>query len=89
MNAPKCAAGDYLDCLVASPGAVSGTEAARAQPARADPPAPDAFTRLLHRLDPDPAARGAEAARGGSATAASWSSTTAPWTSPTPGGSGW
>jgi hypothetical protein len=62
MNAPKCTASDYIDFLVASPGAVSGTEAARVQPARAAPPAHDAFTRLLHRLDPDPAALWAEAA---------------------------
>ena len=32
MNAPNCAAADYIGFLVASPGAVSGTEAARAQP---------------------------------------------------------
>jgi len=62
MNAPKCTAIDYIDFLVASPRAVSGTEAARAQPARADPAAHDAFTRLLHRLEPDPAALWAEAA---------------------------
>src|SRR6266550_3463422 len=62
MNAPKCSALDYTDFLVASPRAVSGTEAARAQPDRADPPAHDAFTRLLHRLEPDPAALWAEAA---------------------------
>ncbi len=62
MNAPKCTPYDYIDFLVASPDAVSGTEAARVQPARADPPAHDAFTRLLHRLDPDPAALWAEAA---------------------------
>ena len=62
MNAPKCTAADYVDFLVASPRAVSGTEAARAQPARADPPAHDAFTRLLHRLEPEPAALWAEAA---------------------------
>jgi putative transposase len=62
MNAPKCTANTYIDFLVASPDAVSGTEAARVQPAGADPPAHDAFTRLLHRLDPDPAALWAEAA---------------------------
>jgi putative transposase len=62
MNAPKCRAIDYIDFLVASPRAVSGTEAARAQPAQATPPAHDAFTRLLHRLEPDPAALWAEAA---------------------------
>jgi hypothetical protein len=62
MNAPKCSALDYIDFLVASPRAVSGTEAARAQPARPRPPAHDAFTRLLHRLEPDAAALWAEAA---------------------------
>lgn len=62
MNAPKCSAIDYIDFLVASPRAVSGTEAARVQPDRPHPPAHDAFTRLLHRLEPDPAALWAEAA---------------------------
>src|SRR5436190_582528 len=55
MNAPKCDADDYINFLVASPRVVSGTEAARVQPDRDDPPAHDAFTRLLHRLEPDPA----------------------------------
>ncbi len=62
MNAPKCAALDYIDYLVAGPRAVSGTEAARVQPAQPDPPAHDAFTRLLHRLEPDPATLWGEAA---------------------------
>jgi len=62
MNAPKCTANDYIDFLVASPRAVSGTAAARVQPAGADPPAHDAFTRRLHRLDPDPAVVWAAAA---------------------------
>ena len=62
MNAPKCEPEDYINFLVASPRAVSGTEAARAQPERPDPPAHDAFTRLLHRLEPDPATVWAEAA---------------------------
>ncbi len=61
MNRPKCGDTDYIDFLVASPRAVSGTEAARAQPERPDPPAHDAFTRLLHRLEPDPAALWGEA----------------------------
>ncbi len=61
MNAPKCTAIDYIDFLVASPRAVSGTEAARVQPDRPKAPAHDAFTRLLHRLEPDPAALWAEA----------------------------
>src|ERR1700716_3432773 len=62
MNAPKCSPTDYIDFLVASPRVVSGTEAARVQPERPDPPAHDAFTRLLHRLEPDPATLWAEAA---------------------------
>ena len=62
MNAPRCEPEDYINFLVASPRAVSGTEAARAQPERPDPPAHDAFTRLLHRLEPDPATVWAEAA---------------------------
>jgi hypothetical protein len=62
MNAPKCTAADYIDFLVASPRAVSGTAAARVQPAGADRPAHDAFTRLLHRLEPDPATLWDEAA---------------------------
>src|SRR3954452_17743972 len=62
MNAPKCDADDYINFLVASPRVVRGTEAARVQPDRADPPAHDAFTRLLHRLEPDPVTLWAEAA---------------------------
>lgn len=62
MNAPKCRPEDDIDYLVASPRAVSGTEAARVQPVRGDPPAHDAFTRLLHRLEPDPDTLWAEAA---------------------------
>ncbi len=61
MNAPKCQPEDYINFLVASPRAVSGTEAARAQPIQDDPPAHDAFTRLLHRLEPDPTTLWAEA----------------------------
>jgi hypothetical protein len=55
MNRPRCTDTDYVDFLVATPRAVGGTEAARVQPRRADAPAHDAFTRLLHRLEPDPA----------------------------------
>jgi DDE superfamily endonuclease len=55
MNRPRCIDTDYVDFLVATPRAVSGTEAARVQPRRPDAPAHDAFTRLLHRLEPDPA----------------------------------
>src|SRR4051794_3207475 len=62
MNAPKCQPEDYINFLIASPRVVSGTEAARVQPDRDDPPAHDAFTRLLHRLEPDPDTLWAEAA---------------------------
>ena len=55
MNRPRCTDTDYVDFLVATPRAVSGTEAARVQPRRPAAPAHDAFTRLLHRLEPDPA----------------------------------
>lgn len=54
MNTPKCSAIDDITFLVAAPRAVSGTEAARVPPPRPDSPAHDAFTRLLHRLEPDP-----------------------------------
>ncbi len=55
MNAPRCSDTEYIDFLGTTPHAVSGTEAARVQPRRPDAPAHDAFTRLLHRLEPDPA----------------------------------
>lgn len=51
---PKCVATDYIDLLIASPKAFCCTEAA-VQPESPDAPAHDAFTRLLHRLEPDPA----------------------------------
>ena len=62
MNGPKCDALDYIDFLVARPRVVSGTAAARVQPERPNPPAHDAFTRWLHRREPDPAALWAAAA---------------------------
>lgn len=58
MNPPRCTAEDYIPFLLATPKGCSATEAARVQPDRpaADAPAPahDAFTRPLHRLEPDP-----------------------------------
>jgi hypothetical protein len=54
MNAPRCSAEDYIQFLLATPRACTATEAARVQPDRPDAPAHDAFTRLLHRLEPDP-----------------------------------
>ncbi|RTQ51389.1 IS701 family transposase [Hymenobacter gummosus] len=55
MNAPKVVAEDYIQFLVASPVAVSGTEAARVHPTATGLVAHDSFTRLLHRLEPDAA----------------------------------
>jgi putative transposase len=54
MNPPKCKADDYINFLIATPRQVSATEAARVQPEQEEPPAHDAFTRLLQRLEPDP-----------------------------------
>jgi putative transposase len=51
---PKCHDTDYIDFLIASPKAFCCTEAAAVQPESPDPPAHDAFTRFLHRLEPDP-----------------------------------
>ena len=62
MTAPRCTASDYIDFLLATPKVVSATEAARVQPDRPHQPAHDAFTRLLRRLQPDPAALWAEVA---------------------------
>lgn len=54
MNAPKATELDYIQFLIASPRVVSGTGAARVQPTTGtQAPAHDAFTRLLHRLEPD------------------------------------
>jgi len=61
MNAPKVATDDYIDFLIATPKVCSATEAARVQPDQPDPPAHDAFTRLLTRLEPDPDTLWAEA----------------------------
>ena len=59
MNKPKVAAEEYIPFLVASPVAVSGTEAARVH---AGPlVAHDAYTRLLHRLEPEAASLWQEA----------------------------
>ena len=54
MTAPRCTVLDSIDFLVASPKRATATEAARVQPDRPHKPAHDAFTRLLHRLEPDP-----------------------------------
>jgi DDE superfamily endonuclease len=53
MNPPKCSDEDYINFLIATPRSVSATEAARVQGEDDKAPAHDAFTRLLHRLEPD------------------------------------
>jgi hypothetical protein len=55
MNQAKVTDLDYINFLVASPLVFSCTEAARVQPAGPRRAAHDALTRLLTRLDPDPA----------------------------------
>lgn len=61
MRPAKVGPDDYIDFLIATPRSYSATEAARVQPEQTDPPAHDAFTRLLTRLEPDPDALWAEA----------------------------
>ena len=61
MNPPKCSDDDYINFVIASPRAVSATEAAKLQGDEEQAPAHDAFTRLLHRLEPDAAALWGEA----------------------------
>ena len=53
MNRPKVTDEDYIQFLIATPKVCSATEAARAQPDGERVAAHDAFTRLLHRLEPD------------------------------------
>ncbi len=53
MNPPKVSDEEYINFLIATPRACSGVEAARTYPVEDSPPAHDAFTRLLHRLEPD------------------------------------
>ena len=60
-NAVKCRDADYIDFLIASPRSFTCSEAAKVQPESARPPAHDAFTRLLHRIVPDPETLWAEA----------------------------
>lgn len=61
MNPPKCSDDDYINFVIASPRSVSATEAAKAQGDEQQAPAHDAFTRLLHRLEPDAATLWGEA----------------------------
>ncbi len=62
MNPPKCSDDDYINFVIATPRSVSATEAAKVQGDEEQAPAHDAFTRLLHRLEPDAEALWREAA---------------------------
>lgn len=62
MSAHKVRPDDYIQFVLATPRAYSATEAVRVQPERDNPPARDAFARLLTRPEPDPDAVWAEAA---------------------------
>lgn len=53
MNPPKADDLDYIHFLIAAQKAFTCTEAARSQPENQNPPAHDAFTRLLRRGPPD------------------------------------
>ena len=55
MNPPKVSEYDYINFLIAAQKAYSCTEAERVQPESRNPPAHDAITRLLHRMEPSPA----------------------------------
>jgi hypothetical protein len=55
MNPPKVNEEDYINFLIATPKVCSATEAARVSPQAEPGPSHDAFTRLLHRLEPDAA----------------------------------
>ena len=62
MNPPRVTAEGYTQFLLATPRASTCAEAARVQPPGPRAPSHDAFTRLLHRLEPEPAERWAEVA---------------------------
>jgi putative transposase len=53
MNPPKADELDYIHFLIAAQKVFTCTEAARSAPENLDPPAHDAFTRLLTREPPD------------------------------------
>ena len=60
MSQAKVSPSEFIDYLIASPRQGTATEAARTQPDSDDPAAHDAYTRLLHRLEPDTEALGVE-----------------------------
>lgn len=85
MNLPKADELDYIHFLIAAQKIFTCTEAARCQPNHLDPPAHDAFTRLLSREPPDTEALWEEAktlVAPEHGLLVVW--TTPLWTSPTP-----
>ena len=56
MNPPKVSDVDYIQFLLAAQQVYTCTEAAHCAPTQPNPPAHDAFVRLLHRQPPDTAA---------------------------------
>jgi hypothetical protein len=61
VNPPKDTAIEYINFLIATQKAFSCSEAGRVQPEQPDPPAHDAMTRLLHRLETSSGELGEEA----------------------------
>ena len=53
MNRAKCTDQDYIQFLIATPRNYSCTEAAQVFPESERKPAHDAFTRLIHREEPN------------------------------------
>lgn len=52
MSQPKVDVTQFIDFIIATPLQATATEAQRTQPESVDPPAHDAYNRLLHRLEP-------------------------------------
>jgi putative transposase len=52
MSQPKIVDTQFIDFLLATPSQATATEAQRTQPTSDCPAAHDAYTRLLHRLEP-------------------------------------
>lgn len=60
MSQSKVTECQFIDFLIATPSQATAMEAQRTQPDTADPAAHDAYTRLLHRLEPNSDALWAE-----------------------------
>jgi putative transposase len=52
VNKPKVTAEDFIDFLVATPVNATAMGAQRTNPVGSGEPSHDAYTRLLHRLEP-------------------------------------